>query len=139
MTRAQHGQAHRAVEDFVARVRAWWRQASELRSLDGHEVERIAADLGMTARDLEDLTARGPNAAALLHRRLTALGLARADVERTALGLMRDLERTCSCCDQKGVCEHDLAKRPDDPAWKAYCPNAVSIESVLGMKDHHRT
>ena len=30
---------------------------------------------------------------------------------------MRDMERTCACCDEKGVCEKDLAARPDDPAW----------------------
>ena len=124
----------KAVEDFIARLRTWWQHSNELRNMDRREVDRIAADLGMTARDLEDLAARGPHAAELLHRRLAALGLSQSDIERTTLGLMRDLERTCSCCDHKGVCEQDLASRPDDPAWKNYCPNAISLESVAGTK-----
>ena len=126
--------AVKATEDFLARVRTWWQRYNELNNMDRGEVDRIAADLGMTARDLRDLTARGPDAAALLHRRMAALGLSRHDVERAALGLMRDLERTCSCCDQKGGCEKDLASRPEDPAWKSYCPNAISLDSVTGTK-----
>jgi hypothetical protein len=135
MTQGQDHHPLKAAEDFIARLRTWWRQANELREMDRHEVDRIAADLGMTARDLEDLAARGPKAAELLHRRLAALGLSRGDVERTALGLMRDLERTCGCCDHKGVCARDLANHPDDPDWKGYCPNATSLESVASTKE----
>lgn len=134
MTQGHDHQPFKAAEDFIARVRAWWQHGNDLKDMDRHEVDRIAADLGMTARDLEELAARGPNAAELLHRRLTALGLSRSDVEHTALGLMRDLERTCSCCDHKGVCEQDLANRPDNPAWKGYCPNAISLGSVAATK-----
>jgi hypothetical protein len=65
---------------------------------------------------------------------MRALGITRADAERAARGLMRDLERTCSCCTDKSVCKKDLAVHPQDPGWKAYCPNAVSLESVQAMK-----
>src|SRR5262245_26973601 len=65
---------------------------------------------------------------------MTALGLSRADVERTVLGLMRDLERTCSCCCDKGRCAHDLARRPEDPAWKHYCPNAIALEATVARR-----
>jgi hypothetical protein len=126
--------ALKATEDFLARLRTWWQYYNELGGMDRGEVDRIAADLGMTARDLEDLVARGPDAAALLYQRMTALGLSRSDVERTASGLMRDLERTCTCCDHKGVCEKDLAGRPEDPAWRSYCSNAISLNSVAGRK-----
>lgn len=123
-----------ATEDFLSRVRAWWQRYDELKDMDRGELDRIAADLGMTARDLQDLAARGPDAAALLYRRMAALGLSRSDVERAALGLVRDLERTCSCCNHKGVCEKDLAIRPEDAAWESYCPNAISLDSVAGTK-----
>ena len=83
----------------------------------------------MTSKDLEDLVARGPDAANLLYERMHALGLSRADVERAAHGLMRDLERTCACCNEKGICEKDLNKQPQDPSWKSYCPNAITLES----------
>jgi hypothetical protein len=126
--------ALKATEDFLARLRTWWQHHNELEGMDRAELDRIAADLGMTAHDLGDLVARGPDAAALLQQRMTALGLSRSDVERAASGLMRDLERTCTCCDHKGVCEKDLANRPQDRAWKSYCPNAISLDAVVGPK-----
>ncbi len=119
---------------FLARWREWWRRWHELDNLDHKELERMAGEFGMTGQDLEDLVARGPHAADLLYERMSALGIGRTDVERIARGLMRDLEKTCACCNEKGVCEKDLAKRPDDPAWKAYCPNAISLESVRNAK-----
>lgn len=123
-----------AAEHFLTRLREWWHRHGELRKVDRGELERIAAEFGMTARDLEDLAAQGPRAADLLHERMQALGIARSDIERLAQGLMRDLERTCACCNDKGACKQDLAKRPDDPAWKDYCPNAISLESIKGTK-----
>jgi hypothetical protein len=134
MMQSQDHHPPEAVEGFVARLRAWWQRLGELDSLDRHERDRIAADLGVTVHDLEDLAARGPRAAELLHRRLTALGLSRVDVEHMGNHLMRDLERTCSCCEHKRTCEHDLSSRPDDPTWKSYCPNATSLESVADTK-----
>jgi hypothetical protein len=124
------------VDHLLARWREWWRRGDELSQFDRAELERIAGDLGMTAHDLEDLTARGPRAADLLYERMQAIGIGRVDVERIAFGLMRDLEKTCARCEQKKVCENDLTERPSDPAWKEYCPNAVSLESVKRTKGH---
>jgi len=123
-----------AGDHFLARLSEWWHRHDEFGSLDRGEVERIAGEFGMTGRDLEGLVARGPHAADLLYQRMQALGMARADVERVAHGLMGDLERTCACCNDKGTCKQDLAKRPDDPAWKDYCPNAVSLEAIKKAK-----
>ena len=119
-----------AADHFLDRLREWWQRHNEFAGVDRDELERIAGEFGMTGRDLEGLVARGPHAADLLYERMQALGVARADVERVAHGLMRDLERTCACCNDKGACKQDLAKRPDDPAWKDYCPNATSLESI---------
>ena len=63
-----------------------------------------------------------------------ALGISKADVDHAAQGVMRDLQKTCACCNEKGVCEKDLAKHPDDPGWKDYCPNAVTLESLAKLK-----
>jgi hypothetical protein len=125
---------HTAVDALLARLREWWRREDELSRLDPKEVGRIAADLGMSTSALKDLAARGPDAANLLYERMRALGLSKADVDHAAQGVMRDLQRTCACCKEKGICEKDLTKHPDDPVWKSYCPNAITLESLTRLK-----
>ncbi len=125
---------HTAVETLLLGVRDWWRRQSELSHLDDKELGRVAAELGMSSNALENLVERGPDAAHNLYERMQALGLSKADVDAAALGVMRDLQRTCACCNEKGVCEKDLAERPRDPVWKTYCPNAVTLESLAKLK-----
>ena len=125
---------HTAVETLLARVRDWWRRQEELRALDDKEIGRVAADLRMSTNALRDLVARGPDAAHLLYERMRALGISEADVRRAADGVMRDLQRTCAVCSETGVCEWDLRERPDDPVWKSYCHNAVTLESLAKLK-----
>ena len=125
---------HAAVEALLSHLRDWWRARNELAGIDPTELGRVAAELGMTPEGLEDLVARGPDAANLLYERMRALGISRSDVGHAANGLMRDLERTCACCNEKGVCEKDLIRQPNDPGWKSYCPNAVSLESLMRLK-----
>jgi hypothetical protein len=118
----------------LSRLRAWWQRRSELDTMSPHEMERLAEDVATTAPELRGLVARGPHAADELRERMRTLGLARDDVEKVAPGLMRDLERTCSFCADKGVCRRDLADRPDDSAWQGYCPNAVGLTCVAVAK-----
>lgn len=124
---------------LLSRLRHWWQRRSELDTMDPDELERIANDLGMTGPEFRDLAARGPDAADLLHERMRALDLTKADVERVAPGLMRDLARICGCCNEKRVCQRDLAKRPDDPGWEGYCPNAVALTNVKAVKSSFRS
>ena len=118
------------LQRLVEGLRVRWRQRGELAGLDRAELDKLASDLGLTAGEVQHLVDLGPDASALLHRRLSVLGITRADIERVAPGLMRDLERTCSCCGEKHACRSDLDARPGDPAWRDYCPNATAIESV---------
>ena len=119
---------------LLGRVRDWWRRQEELSALGNKEIGRVADDLRISTDTLRDLVARGPDAANLLYERMQALGVSKRDVDRAAQGVMRDLQRTCACCNEKGVCEKDLAERPDDPVWKSYCPNAVTLESLSELK-----
>ena len=112
MSQTQEGPALAAARHLLARVREWWGRRSELDTMHPDDLARLARDLGMTGPELRDLAARGPEASHLLYERMHALGLAKADVERLAPGLMRDLERTCACCNEKGVCERDLGGTP---------------------------
>lgn len=123
-----------AVGALLGRVRDWWQRQGELSALGNKEIGRVAEDLRISTDTLRDLVARGPEAADLLYERMQALGISKAEVDKAAWGVMRDLQRTCACCNEKGVCEKDLAERPDDPVWKSYCPNAVTLESLSELK-----
>ena len=79
--------------------------------------------------------ARGPDAASHLYERMHALGLSKADVEHATMDVLRDLQRTCACCNEKGRCEKDLLDRPDDPVWRNYCPNAATLDTLTRLKD----
>jgi hypothetical protein len=125
---------HDAVGALLGRVRDWWRRQEELRALDDKEIGRVAADIGMSTNALKDLVVRGPDAARLLYERMRVLGVTEAEVRRAADGVMRDLQRTCACCGEKDVCEWDLRERPADPAWKSYCHNAVTLNSLTKLK-----
>jgi hypothetical protein len=125
-----------SVESLLSRIRDWWRRQNELSGLDPKELERVAHELGMSASALEDLVARGPDAASHLYERMHALGLSKADVRHAAVGVLRDLQRTCACCNEKGRCEKDLLNRPDDPVWRNYCPNAATLDTLTRLKDH---
>jgi hypothetical protein len=127
-------ESHGAVEALLTRVRDWWRRQNELSKLDDRELGRVAAELGISASALEELVERGPDAASHLYERMALLGLSKEDLDAAAQGVMRDLQRTCACCDHKGVCERDLELRPADPAWKSYCPNAVTLQTLVDLK-----
>jgi hypothetical protein len=124
------------VESLLSRVRDWWRRQNELSGLDPKELDRVAHELGMSASALEDLVARGPDAAGHLYERMHALGLSKADVGHAAMGALRDLQRTCACCNEKGPCEKDLLDRPDDPIWRNYCRNAATLDTLTSLKSH---
>ena len=127
--------SHVALEALLSRVCEWWRRQNELSGLDPKELERVAEELGMSTGTLEDLVVRGPDAAAHLYERLSALGLSKTDVEHSAQGVLRDLQRTCACCNEKGRCENDLRDHPDSAVWKDYCPNAVTLDALVKVKE----
>lgn len=128
----KHAQGHEP--GFFAQLFARWREQMELSQLPEGEVGRIAHELGLSEDELTNLAAKGPHASDLLYERMNALGVSRTDVDRMGWGVIRDLEKSCSCCADKGQCKKDLAAHPDDPVWKDYCPNATSLEAIRRMK-----
>ncbi len=123
-----------SVESLLSRIRDWWSRQNELSGLDAMELERVAKEMGMSASDLENLVARGPDAASQLYERMQALGLSRTEIEHNAMDVLRDLQRTCACCDEKSRCKKDLSERPDDRIWNDYCPNAVTLDTLAKVK-----
>src|SRR4051812_20757406 len=96
------------------RIVGWWRrwrqQAASRAALEllSIETERIARDAGVGAGDLRVLAGKWPDAADLANRRMATLGLDAAQVGETQPAVMRDVQRVCSLCANKRVCEHDL-------------------------------
>ena len=123
------------VGTLLSRLRDWWRTQDQLGLLDSQELGRVAWDLGLSEDALRDLVARGPDAVHLLYERMQVLGLSKADVDLAAHGVLRELQKTCALCNEKGMCEKDLARRPDDPVWKSYCSNAVTLETLMKLKE----
>ena len=119
---------------LLTRLADWWSTRSELSALPPEDVQRIAADVGIGSDDLRALSAQGSGAADLLYQRLAEMGLSRADVERLAPGLMRDLEVSCSCCGHKDQCRKELALEPQAPGWMTYCANMTALLSVESAK-----
>jgi hypothetical protein len=115
---------------------AWWRNLraawacfDELRNC-GDGIGAIARDVGLSGSDLRIVAAKRPNAADQLKLRLEALPLDRAAALRADPLVMRDLERVCSVCGSKRQCKRDWILDPGDEAWRGYCRNAPTLESL---------
>lgn len=115
----------------AATDRLWQRRvsANELEQLDPQEMKCLAQDLGIPACELRILAAKDKNAADLLARRMETLGL---DPARVDSAVMRDLQRCCSKCSDKGRCVHELEDHPRDPLWPKYCPNEQTLAALTG-------
>jgi uncharacterized protein YjiS (DUF1127 family) len=122
---------------MIAGLLAWWRnmraaraQLGELQDCCAGDLGRIARDLGVTRSELHTIAAKRPDAADQLQLRLEALHLDRTAILRTEPLVMRDLERVCTVCGEKRRCTRDWVRRPDDDAWRAYCPNAMTLAAL---------
>jgi len=110
-------------------VRAAWARLDELRHCAG-DLGRIARDAGVTRSELYTIAAKRPDAADQLALRLGALHLDRAAILRTDPLVMRDLERVCTLCGAKHRCRRDGLRHPGSAAWRAYCPNAMTLAAL---------
>jgi uncharacterized protein YjiS (DUF1127 family) len=121
---------------MVARLVGWWRNMraarAELKELQdcAGELGPIARDLGLTRSGLYTIAAKRPDAADPLALRIAALHLDRTAIQRADPLVMRDLERVCTLCGEKHRCRRDCLRHPDGAAWRAYCPNAMTLEAL---------
>ena len=99
----------------------------EIEHLDPQETRCLVQDLGIPAGELRILAAKDKNAADLLARRMETLGL---DPARVDSAVMRDLQRCCSKCKDKGRCVHELEDHPREPLWPKYCPNEQTLGAL---------
>jgi len=94
------------------------------------DIDRVAHDAGVTTGELRELVRHNPHSADLLVERMTALDLNQNEVSQVEPHVFRDLQRVCTMCACHGRCQRDLARDPNDPVWKSYCPNAGTLTSL---------
>jgi len=118
-------------------VSGWWRNWKQSRTtlfeidgLEDAELSRVARDVGVNSSELRTLAGKWPDSADLLSQRLAALQLTEDAVARSEPGVLRDLQRVCTVCDEKQRCGHEIARDPSDPAWRGYCPNAETLDAL---------
>ena len=115
-----------------------YRQASGLHDEFGHcspeDVRQIAKDLGVSVSELRKLATKGPGAAELMEKMLIALRVNPHALVNTNSAVMRDLQRLCVVCSQKGRCEHELAKGTASEHYREFCPNAFTLDALFKQK-----
>jgi transcriptional regulator with XRE-family HTH domain len=111
------------------------REMNELRQLNTAEFDRIASELRVSPRDLDELVRHGPHAADELPQMLKALGIDVEALARTQPLVLRDMERVCALCHHKDECVREFASGTAAEHYEQYCPNAPTID-VLGPELH---
>ena len=134
MTRT-HDADHRrstlgVVLDWWLSTRDRWARMAELRELPPGELERVAADFGVTSAELLAASSRQQDAQGLLERRLAALKLDPEEIRKLSPLLLRDLQRTCSMCPERQRCKDDMELSPLAPGWESYCPNSGTLRTL---------
>jgi hypothetical protein len=121
------------MNDITRQVRNWlssFSRRAELDRLDKFELSRIAGDARASIGELYELSSRGPEAAALLPRRMRALGVDEAALAHDEPGTLHDMQRLCSLCNSRRRCERDLDSDPGSAGWQTYCPNAGTFRAL---------
>jgi hypothetical protein len=130
-------QPHLEHESFLGMIaerwRAWKFRRDQLMALErcgATEVEAIARDLCLPPSQLRKLASKRADSANPLYRRMADLRLDRAQIGRMQPDVMRDLQITCSLCENKARCIRDIACHADFSRWSSYCPNNANLREL---------
>jgi len=130
---ATQGKTYPFVESAIDLFGDWLkhrREMCELRDMNSGDFARIARDLSVSPAELDEVVRQGPHASDELPRLLKALGIDAETLSRTQPVLQRDMVRVCATCQQKALCDHDLAAGTSAQRYDEYCPNAPSIHDL---------
>ena len=104
------------------------KNARELADLDPAELARMAHDLNLNVADIVSLASQSEDEVSLLDRMMILHGIDIAEVRKHMPAVMRDLAVTCSRCEDRKMCSHDLTEGADAATCDTYCPNAEVME-----------
>lgn len=122
------------VQAFSEVWKKWLRRRARLAEFDNSdpaEMQHVAQDLGTSVSELRILAGKDADAADLLLRRLRSVNIDPAKIEPA---IMCDLQRCCSQCGEKGLCEHELEDHPKAASWPKYCPNEQTIDALVAER-----
>lgn len=128
-----HIREYPVVDYLIERFGEWLnyrRDLREIRQMDRFGFEDIARDLGVPPDTLDNLVRKGPHAADELPKLLKVLGIDEADLARIQPFVLRDMQRVCALCEDKGQCDHDLAAGTSAQHFREYCLNTSTIDEL---------
>jgi hypothetical protein len=123
-----------SIADWVGRYRQKLGPNNQFWQCTPDEVMRVARDLKLTPMELKELASKGPNAADLLLKMLSALHVDRKALENSDPNVMQDLQRLCTTCGAKKRCERELADGTAVDHFQEFCPNAFTLDALLSRK-----
>lgn len=123
--------SHPVLHRMMEWVKAHLSQGGEFAMMDGHELDRMAADLGIQREELLEFSAQGTEAHDLMERMLAAHHVNLEGWRRREPATIRDMEVQCSRCGSKDRCATDLDRHEAVEHCAQYCPNAESIVSLM--------
>ena len=124
-----------AIADWVTSYRNAVGLKNEFAMCGPEEVARMAKDIGVTPSQLQELVRKGPDSANLLKRMLVALRVDPKIIADIDPLVMRELKWLCLTCNDKNRCERELAEGTAREHFHEFCPNAVSLDELIGQKD----
>jgi hypothetical protein len=127
-----------AIADWINKYRQMNGLNDELARCGPEDVVQIAKDLGVSASELRELAAKGPDAADLLGKMLVALHVDPQALARTDPAVMRDLQRLCVVCNHKRRCQNEQTEGTAARNFRAFCPNAFTLDALFKQADQLR-
>lgn len=128
-----------SIADWVNNYRSTLGHDSSLSRCGRDEVMQIANDLGVSPGELRDLSNKGPGSADLVQKMLLALGIDAKALSQNDPLVMRDLQRLCTTCGDKGRCSHELADGTATAHFHEFCPNAFTLDALFADKNKNAT
>lgn len=112
------------------------RTLNELAACPPQELNRIAADVGLSGDQLRQHCRRDHGASELLPRRLQLLGIDPEFLRQESPTLLNDLARVCASCRESSRCARDLGAGNVQVGMATYCLNAPTIDLLTASRSH---
>jgi len=113
----------------------WIRRCRERAEIDRlGELDRLAQDIGVSTRDLEELVSLGRDPEQLSEM-LTALCIDKTALARSEPAVLQDMQRLCGLCEASGICRRALDSGTVATAYRNFCVNAPTLDALKAEMD----